>query len=142
MDELRIVRERRKGYGQCRVARDPKAVVEAFKDHFQSLDREQVIAIVLDTKNHIQGFHVVSTGSLDSSIVHPREVYKIAVLSNASAIILVHNHPSGDPTPSPEDVSLTRRLKQAGDILGIKLLDHIVIGDDTYVSICEKYGLD
>ena len=82
----------------------------------------------LDTKNKVTGLFKVSQGSLNSSIVHPREVFKRALMQNSNSIILAHNHPSGDVTPSGEDISITRRLQEAGDILGIKVLDHLIIG--------------
>ncbi len=85
--------------------------------------------MTLNTKNNITGINVVSIGSLNSSLVHPREVFKAAILGNAAAIILAHNHPSGDPSPSPEDLEITRRLVEAGKILGIEVLDHVIIGD-------------
>ena len=81
---------------------------------------------------------LVSIGSLNQSIVHPREVFKTALLSSAAAIILVHQHPTGDPTPSSEDLSITRRLKEAGEIMGIKVLDHIIVGDRQYQSFVES----
>jgi DNA repair protein RadC len=81
---------------------------------------------------------MVSVGSLNQSIVHPREVFKTACLSNAAALILIHQHPSGDSTPSSEDISITRRLKEAGEIMGIKVLDHIIVGDGEYCSFTER----
>jgi DNA repair protein RadC len=81
---------------------------------------------------------LVSIGPLNQSIVHPREVFKTACLSNAAAIILIHQHPTGDPSPSQEDLSITRRLKEAGEIMGIKVLDHIIIGDGQYLSFVER----
>ncbi len=87
--------------------------------------------MLLDRKNQVIGFHTVSIGSLTASVVHPREVYKVAILSNAAAVIFGHNHPSGDPTPSAEDKALTSRLVEAGEILGMQVLDHVVIGDGT-----------
>ena len=99
-------------------------------------DREQVIAILVDTKNGVVGVNVVSVGDLSSCVVHPREVFKAAILANAASIILAHNHPSGDPTPSPEDIAVTRRIAEAGQILGIELLDHIIVGDrERFVSL-------
>ena len=80
----------------------------------------------------------ISEGSLNQSIVHPREVFSPAVRESAAAVILVHNHPSGDPTPSREDLEISRRLKEAGELLGIRVLDHIIIGDNTYVSFVER----
>jgi DNA repair protein RadC len=81
---------------------------------------------------------IVSIGSLNQSIVHPRSVFMTACLSSAAAIICVHNHPTGDPTPSSEDITITRRLKEAGEIMGIKVLDHIIIGDGEYLSFVER----
>ncbi len=101
--------------------------------------KEQFWIFLLDTKNKIIGMTMISQGTLNSSLVHPREVYQPAILANASAIIAVHNHPSGDTTPSREDLGVTSRLIKAGDILGIKLLDHVIIGDG-YVSLRERHG--
>lgn len=99
--------------------------------------KEHFIALHLDGKNRVVCIDIVSTGSLNQSIVHPRETFKTALLSSAAAIILMHNHPTGDPTPSSEDLEVTRRLREAGDLIGIKVLDHIVIGD-TYYSFAER----
>ena len=91
---------------------------------------EQFCVITLDTKLKVIGFHVITSGTLDASLVHPREVFQPAILCNASAIIAVHNHPSGDTTPSRQDHEVTERLKKAGEILGINLIDHFVVGFD------------
>ena len=99
---------------------------------------ENFIILCLNTKNKIAGVHTVSKGSLNASIVHPREVFKAAMLNNASGIICLHNHPSGDPEPSREDIEITHRLVNAGNILGIKVLDHIIIGDGRYISLKEQ----
>jgi DNA repair protein RadC len=99
--------------------------------------KESFIALHLDGKNRIICVDIVSVGSLNQSIVHPREVFKTALLSSATAIILMHNHPSGDPSPSSEDLEVTRRLREVGDLLGIKVLDHIIIGS-TYYSFVER----
>ncbi|WP_373484470.1 RadC family protein [Acetobacterium sp.] len=102
-------------------------------------DREQVIVCCLDNKNQPVSVNIVSMGTVNSSLVHPREVFKTAVLSNAASIILFHNHPSGDPEPSQEDITITERIKEAGKILGIELLDHIIIGSENrFVSFKEK----
>jgi DNA repair protein RadC len=94
------------------------------------LQAEEVFSIVtLDTKNNVTGAFEVSRGALNGSIVHPREVFKRAILQNASSIALMHNHPSGDPKPSSEDLQMTKRLEEAGKILGISILDHIIFGD-------------
>ena len=94
-----------------------------------NLDREHFWTILLNGKNVAVGLNLVSIGSLTAALVHPREVFKPAIAGSAAAVVLVHNHPSGDPTPSAEDLALTRRLCQAGDLVGIKVLDHIVLGD-------------
>jgi DNA repair protein RadC len=115
----------------------PSQVYETFtflmketKEHFMTLH--------LDGKNRIIAMDIVSIGSLNQSIVHPRSVFMTACLSNAAAIILVHQHPSGDSTPSAEDIAITRRLKEAGEIMGIKILDHIIVGDGEYLSFVER----
>jgi DNA repair protein RadC len=92
----------------------------------------------LDGKNRIACVDCVSVGSLNQSIVHPREVFKTALISNAAALVLIHNHPSGDPSPSSEDIAITRRLKEAGDLLGIKVVDHVIVGTDGMVSLLER----
>lgn len=110
-------------------------------DTFQFLmkeTKEMFITLHLDGKNRIICMDVVSTGSLNQTIVHPRSVFMTACLSNAAAIILVHQHPTGDPTPSSEDIAITRRLKEAGEIMGIKILDHIIVGDGEYLSFVER----
>ena len=90
--------------------------------------------LCLTTKLQVICWHEVARGCLDSAVVHPREVFKAAILVNAATIIAAHNHPSGDPQPSPEDIDLTRRLSAAGALLGIELLDHLVVGDGSFVS--------
>lgn len=101
-------------------------------------DREHFLVLCLDTKNKINAVNVVSIGTLSVSPVHPREVFKAAILANAAAVILAHNHPSGDPEPSREDIEVTGRLVQAGKILGIEVLDHIILGDQGYCSLRKK----
>lgn len=100
--------------------------------------KEMFITLHLDGKNRIICMDLVSIGSLNQSIVHPRSVFQTACLSNAAAIILIHQHPTGDPTPSSEDIAITRRLKEAGEIMGIKVLDHIIVGDGEYLSFVER----
>ncbi len=138
MYELRVVRERRQGYGNLRRVRDAAQVYEAFREEFGQLDREMFVVLLLDGKNQVIGFNVVSVGSLTAALVHPREVFKPAILVNAAALVLAHNHPSGDPEPSPEDIAITRRLKEAGELLGIKIVDHVVIGDGRFSSFAEQ----
>jgi DNA repair protein RadC len=108
----------------------------------RGLDREHFWALALNTKNQLLRMVEISVGSLNASIVHPRELYKEAVRVSAASIVVVHNHPSGDPTPSGADLQLTRRLSRAGDVLGIELIDHVVVGDGgAFVSIREMGGL-
>lgn len=106
-------------------------VFEMFLD-LQQETKEHFIALHLDGKNRIVAMDRVSSGSLNQSIVHPREIFKTALLSSAAAIIFIHNHPTGDPTPSAEDREVTKRLKEAGELLGVRVLDHIVIGKNYY----------
>jgi DNA repair protein RadC len=107
----------------------PEDVVELCAPQLRGLDREHFWALALNTKNQLLRMVEVSVGSLNASIVHPRELFKDAVKVSAASIVIVHNHPSGDPTPSGADIQLTRRLVKAGDVLGIEVLDHVVIGD-------------
>ena len=103
--------------------------------------KENFVILLLDVKGKVISMDWVSEGELSSSIVHPREVFKKAVKRSAARIILAHNHPSGDPTPSKEDIKITRRLVEAGNILGITVLDHIIIGDGNYVSLADQGNL-
>lgn len=115
----------------------PQQVYETFS-FLMNETKEMFMTLHLDGKNKIICADIVSIGSLNQSIVHPRSVFQTACLSNAAAIICVHQHPSGDPTPSSEDISITRRLKEAGEIMGIKILDHIIIGEGEYLSFVER----
>jgi DNA repair protein RadC len=114
-----------------------KEVFEKFR-FLKNESKEHFITLHLDGKNKIVCIDIVSTGSLNASIVHPREVFKSCLLSSAAAVVLLHNHPSGDPNPSREDLELTGRLKEAGELLGIRTLDHIIIGDECYVSFADR----
>jgi DNA repair protein RadC len=110
---------------------------------FAGADRELFAVACLDAKHHLIGVNVVSVGSLTLSIVHPREVFKPVILLNACAVVLAHNHPSGDPTPSPEDRTLTARLVAAGELLGIRVLDHVILTDDgPYYSFADQGQLN
>ncbi len=109
----------------------PRAAATLAAAVLADLTVEQVIALHVDTKRHVIGVHVVSVGILDGALVHPRDVFKAALLTNAAGLILVHNHPSGDPTPSPDDCWLVSRLRQAGDLLGVELLDAVIVVDPT-----------
>ena len=115
----------------------PDMVAEVFKA-MTALDRERVAVALLDARNRLVGIHAVHVGTPTQSTVGPADVFKAAVLSNAHGIIVVHNHPSGDPSPSEDDVCLTRRLKSAGDTLGIAVLDHVVVASDGFVSLRQR----
>ena len=135
---LRVVRESSQK-AETRKIRSPRDAANIFRDFVGHADREHFVMLLLDTKNQVVGLHTVSIGDLSSSIVHPREVFKIAVMMGASSIIVAHNHPSGDTTPSPEDIAVTKRLSDSGDLLGIELLDHVIIGGEiAFVSLKEK----
>jgi DNA repair protein RadC len=118
--------------------KSPKDVFSFFKKECSSLDREVFYVVLLDTKHKVLSKEVVSVGTLNSAIIHPREVFKSAISWSAHAIILVHNHPSGDPSPSDEDREVTKILMKAGETLGIKVLDHVIIGDNDFWSFKEN----
>ncbi|MEG0951204.1 MAG: DNA repair protein RadC [Niameybacter sp.] len=116
----------------------PTDVANYFMETLRHKKMEQFLVVYLDTKCKCLGYEEISRGSLNASIVHPREVFKGAILKSAYSIIALHNHPSGDPTPSREDVQITSKLKSSGEMLGIGLLDHIVIGDGAFISLKEQ----
>jgi len=120
------------------VLRSSRDVYRHYRPRLAGAPRETFWVVLLDVKNRILGEAKVSEGSLSSAVVHPREVFRPAVEESAAAVILVHNHPSGDSTPSAEDVAITRRLREAGDVMGVKVLDHVVIGGDGYTSFVER----
>jgi len=121
--------------GEVRPAiKTPQDVVALLMEKMRYLDREHFVVLHLDTKHQVLATETVSIGSLNSTVVHPRELFKTAIRRSAAAVILAHNHPSGDPAPSPEDLSITARLVEAGRILGIEVLDHVIIGDGRYFS--------
>lgn len=123
------------------LIRSPQDVATLAGNYLKESDREHFVAFLLDTKNAVIGINTVSVGILDSALVHPREVYKAAILANAAAIILAHNHPSGDPTPSLEDRRITQRLSDAGQLLGIEVLDHIVVGEGGRFTSLKERGM-
>jgi len=108
-----------------------------FREHLAEETSEHFIAVLLDNKNRKLRDVEISRGSLTSSVVHPREVYLAVIRESAAAVVFVHNHPSGDPTPSREDIELTRRLREVGDLVGVRVLDHVVVGKGRYVSFVD-----
>lgn len=123
------------------VIRSPRDVASFMMEELRYLQQEHFVVLFLNTKNRVTGRETLSIGSLNAAIVHPREVFRAAVRRSAASIICVHNHPSGDPTPSAEDLQLTERLAEAGRILGIELLDHVIIGDRQFISLKERGDL-
>lgn len=120
---------------KSREIRGPDDVVAFVGPKLRKEQREHFLVLLLNARHEVMAKETVSVGSLNASIVHPREVFKPAVLASAASIVLVHNHPSGDPEPSEEDLTITRRLVQAGDLLGIGVLDHIIIASRGVVSL-------
>lgn len=118
-----------------RVVHNPDDAAMILQEVIGDRDRETFAVLLLDTKNRVIAVHIASIGSLDSAPVHPREIFKAAILANARAIILAHNHPSGDPEPSTHDVRVTRLLAEAGKLLGVPVLDHIIVGDGAHISL-------
>ena len=116
----------------------PEDAAIFLRDYFADKDREEMILVLLDTANTIFGLSQVSVGGLAASILEPRQVFKVAMLANAAAVILAHQHPSGNPEPSREDIRVTRQLVEAGKIMGIPIHDHIIIAGNTYTSLAER----
>ncbi|REK75925.1 RadC family protein [Paenibacillus paeoniae] len=123
--------------GDVTTVRRPKDAADFIMEELRYLKKEHFVCMFLNTKNHIIARETLSVGTLNASLVHPREVFRAAIKYNSASIICAHNHPSGDPAPSPEDISLTGRLAEAGQLVGIELLDHLVIGDGRFVSLKE-----
>ncbi len=118
--------------------KSPIECAEYIAEEVKCLEQEHFIGIYLDTKNRILAKKTLFVGSLNKALVHPREVFKEALKHGCASIIVCHNHPSGDPTPSTQDISLTKRLMEIGELMGIELLDHLVIGTDGYISMREE----
>ena len=128
----------RQSMGPLPVIKTPQDAANLVLSEMSYLDREHFKVINLNTKNQVIAIDTVSVGSLNSSPVHPREVFKLPIKRSAAHLILVHNHPSGDTTPSGDDIAITKRLCQAGSLLGLEVLDHLIIGLNKFVSMKEK----
>ena len=118
--------------------KNSREVFEYFRPRFYGLKKERFICLLLDPKNRMFKETVVSEGTLTSSLVHPREVFRDAIREAAASVMFIHNHPSGDPNPSRDDINITKRLVETGRIVGINVLDHIIIADAAYLSLMEK----
>jgi DNA repair protein RadC len=125
--------------GERRKVSSPKQAFDLVKNMFKGLDREMMVAAYLNTKNEPLAVSKISVGSLSTSIVHPREILKAAILSNAAGFILYHNHPSSNLDCSKEDMNVTKRVKEAGEIIGINLIDHLIIYEDRFMSMKENH---
>lgn len=140
--QVKLVRDGSQVAARKKVS-SPVTAASVLHEYLDGADREHFVVLLLDTQHHIIGIHTVTVGTLDSSLIHPREIFKPAILANAAAIILAHNHPSGDPTPSAEDRAVTRQLATAGQLIGIRVLDHVIIGDRPgYVSLVDAGMLE
>jgi DNA repair protein RadC len=126
--------------GDKPIVQTPEDVVSLVRRRLKDKKKEYFLALLLDTRSQLIKVAEISIGSLDASIVHPREVFKEAISASAASVIFVHNHPSGDTTASEDDINLTKRLAEAGEIVGIDVLDHIIIGDKKYLSL-KREGL-
>jgi DNA repair protein RadC len=120
------------------VLNQPSKAYDFIKSKIGRETKENFIAIYLDNKMRAMGWHLVSLGTVSESIVHPREIFKVALLCNATSVILSHNHPTGELSPSSEDVSTTKRIKEAGEIIGIPVIDHIIVSETSYLSFKES----
>jgi len=133
---VQLVRDR--AARQMPMVRTPDETYQLIKDEILKWDREKFLAVMLNARNGVIGIDEASCGSVNSSIVHPREVFKAAILANAVSIVLIHNHPSGDFEPSEDDLEITKRLVEAGKILGIEVIDHLIVSKEGYYSFKDK----
>ena len=117
---------------------NPEKVFKFLNDQIGNKSQEHFVVLSLDSKGNVNSFNTTHIGTINSTLIHPREIFKVAIISNASAIILAHNHPSGDATPSEKDIKVTKSLVKASKHLDIEILDHIIVGDNKYFSFKEK----
>ena len=136
--DVRLVRDGRVATELPVIIREPRDTIPILEAELGSKSAEVFLSLALNTKNHVIAILPVSSGSLNASIVHPRELFQRAILSNCASLIIAHNHPSGDPTPSSEDIQLTRRLVEAATILDIPILDHVILGYGKWMSFRER----
>ena len=136
--DIRLIRDGRISVDATPIIRTPQDTLPILEAELSELAYERFVALALNTKNHLTALLPVSSGSLNASIVHPRELFQRAILANCAAVIVAHNHPSGDPSPSPEDIALTRKLVEAGELLDIPVLDHVILGYGRYTSFKEN----
>lgn len=138
---VRLVKEKGGLYDlESKKVRSPQDAVHIINTvlDMPSLPKEHFVIATLNTKNEVMGIHTIHVGTVNASLVNPRDVYQQALLNNATSVIAFHNHPSGDPSPSREDIEVTERLVSAGKLIGVDLMDHIIIGSPKFVSLKEK----
>jgi len=135
---LSLIKDRAIPYAKASLILTPQNVYELVKEYLQGTDREHFIALYLDSRSEVIGINTVSIGTLTESLVHPREVFKGAILANAASVIVAHNHPSGEHHASEADISVTEKLKESGRILGIPIEDHVVIGAEAFTSFRQE----
>ncbi|MFB6272219.1 MAG: RadC family protein [Salinibacter sp.] len=134
----RLVRETEFTYPDRFQVTEPSEVATILRDYFRDKDREEFLTVLLDTANTVIGLSQISVGGLSSSVVEPRQIFKTAILANAAAVILAHQHPSGNPEPSHEDINITRQLVEAGEIMDVPVHDHLIITEVDYVSLADR----
>lgn len=130
--DWKMVKE--ESYEYFRKADEPEVIYDIASKILEGEAQENILVFALDVRLKIAGITAVTKGLVDASLLHAREVFRPAILANASGIILVHNHPSGDPSPSREDENITKKMREAGNVLGIRLVDHVIIGEGSYYS--------
>ena len=138
--QCRLVKEKAMSYDFKNIS-NPEDGAKIIKAYIGNSDRENFVVACLDIRGNITALNTVSIGTINETSVHPREVFKVAILANSISIVIAHNHPSGDTSPSREDVEFTKRIVNAGKIIGIEVLDHIVIGDDEEYTSFKESGL-
>jgi len=134
----RLVRETEFTYPTRFQVTEPSEVAPILQNYFRNKDREEFLIVLLDTANTVTGLSQISVGGLSSSVVEPRQIFKTAILSNAAAIILAHQHPSGNPEPSREDIQITSQIAEAGEVMDIPVHDHLIITESDYTSLAER----
>ena len=137
---VKLVREGSVHYPMGQKVTSDSSAAMLIAEYLKNADRENFVVLLLDKKFHVTGIHTCHVGTLDAAAVHPREVFKVAIIGSASSIMVAHNHPSGDPRPSADDKAITRRLSEAGKILGINVLDHIIVGWNMAGTTCKHFS--
>ena len=138
---IQLIREKNINYLELKQINNSSDAYSLVKDRMQMMDREMMLVLLLNTNNRVHGIHEVSVGTINMCYSAPRDLYKAALISNSTQIIISHNHPSGCSSPSQADHITTENINKAGEILGIKLLDHLIIGDNSYYSFADNHKI-